>query len=324
MDRRLIAPVVIGIGGIGGIGGLGLRHRFRQDIDRAWRRLDSVDRHIATTRFGPVEYGTHSTGTVTEREHDRTVLVSHGIFHGCDGGLLEVEDLVTDRPVLAPSRFGYLGSALPDDATVADQADAMVELLDHLELTTVDVIGVSAGTGAAVQLALRHPGRVGHLIISSGNWPGSPTAQGPPLWAKMFYTDVAMWLARTVAPSTFARLIGVPPGFPTSEDEAVMIAETGDSIFPIKPRRGGALFDAYVANPDIERYRLEDITVPTLIIHARDDPLASFEAAEAAAHRMRNAVLLALDSGGHLQLGQGEPVRERVEQFLQSWEIDAE
>jgi hypothetical protein len=34
--------------------------------------------------------------------------------------------------VIAPSRFGYLGSALRPSATPADQADAFVALLDQL------------------------------------------------------------------------------------------------------------------------------------------------------------------------------------------------
>jgi pimeloyl-ACP methyl ester carboxylesterase len=319
MGRRTgTAVIAASVIGIGGIAAFGLRQRFHHDIDRAWRRLDSIDRRIASTQFGPVEYWERPIDAATGGAARRPVLVSHGIFHGCDGGMLSVEDMVTGRLVVSPSRFGYLGSALPHDASVTDQADALVDLIDHLELDTIDVIGVSAGTGAAVQLALRHPVRVGHLVISSGNWPGSPTARTPPSWARVFYTDAAMWLVRTASPSAFARLTGVPRGFPRTAADQATINEMGDSIFPVKPRRAGAIFDAYLANPDIERYRLEDLTVPTLIVHARDDPLASYQSAEAAARRIPGATLFTLESGGHLQLGQAEPVREQVAQFLQS------
>ncbi len=316
--RPVTVMVAASVVGIGGIAVLGLRQRFRHDVDGAWRRLDSIDRRIASTGFGPVEYCERRIDAATDGEVGRPVLVSHGIFHGCDGGMLSVEDMVTGRLVVSPSRFGYLGSALPHDASVTDQADALVDLIDDLELDTIDVIGISAGTGAAVQLALRRPERFGHLIISSGNWPGSPTARTPPPWARMFYTDAAMWLVRTASPSAFARLTGVPRGFPRTDADEAMITEMGDSIFPVKPRRAGAIFDAYVSNPDIERYRLEDLAVPTLIIHTRDDPLASYQSAEAAARRIPGATLFPLESGGHLQLGQTELVREQVAQFLQS------
>jgi alpha/beta hydrolase fold len=58
----------------------------------------------------------------------------------------------------------------------ADQADAYVLLFDHLGIGEVDVLGISAGTTSALQLALRHPDRVRHLVIVSGNLPGNPTA----------------------------------------------------------------------------------------------------------------------------------------------------
>ena len=91
---------------------------------------------------------------------------------------------------------------MPSNASSATQADAFVSLLDYLGLDKVDVIGISAGTGAALQLAVRHPDRVGHLVISSGNLPGSPTATAPPGWAKVFYNDVAMWMLKTVSRQT--------------------------------------------------------------------------------------------------------------------------
>ncbi|MDH4278789.1 MAG: alpha/beta hydrolase, partial [Acidimicrobiia bacterium] len=165
------------------IGGRATVRRYRRDLRRAEERLASLHRSVIQTRFGSVEF--------TDTGSGEPLLVSHGIFHGFDGGLASVEHLTGDRRVIVPSRFGYLGSAMPPRATVAAQSEAFALLLDHLELDAVDVIAVSAGTGAAIQLALRHPDRVKHLIVSSGNFPGSATAQAPPGWAKVFYSDRA-------------------------------------------------------------------------------------------------------------------------------------
>ncbi|WP_226963964.1 alpha/beta fold hydrolase [Nostocoides sp. F2B08] len=262
------------------------------------------------TDWGLVEYA--------ERGAGEPVLVSHGIFHGCDGGLLATREEITGLRVIVPSRFGYLGSAMPADASAAEQADAFVALLDLLEITRADVVGISAGTGAALQTALRHPGRVGHLVVSSGNWPGSPTAQAPPQWAKAFYSDPAMWAMRTFVPPMMGRLMGVPVGFPRDENDARRMEEMLESIFPLEPRREGAVFDAFVSNPQVGEYPLEDITVPTLVIHAADDPLASPEAAAAAAGRIPAATLVSLPSGGHLGLGQTGRVREEISGFLET------
>ena len=88
--------------------------------------------------------------------------------------------------------------------------------------------------------------------------------------------------------------------------------------FPSPHGAKGAVFDAYVSNPEIVDYPLEQIRVPTLIIHAEDDPLASFDAAVAASNRIPDAHLVALRSGGHLQLGQAERVRTEIAFFLTS------
>ena len=282
--------------------------RYRRDMRRARLRLDSIDSLEVGLRLGLVEYLDVGDGPC--------LLISHGIFHGCDGGQRSARDIVSGHRIVSPSRFGYLGSAMPENPTAAAQADVFADLLDHLGVESTAALGISAGTGAAVQLALRHPDRLSHLIISSGNWPGSPTSEAPPDWAKTFYNDPAMWLLRAMAPPLIAGLMGIPKGFPQGDEQAAYVEEMLDSIFPLGPRAEGAIFDAFSSNPEINNYPLEQITVPTLIIHTKDDPLASFTAAQAAAERIPRAKLLALESGGHLGLGQTEAVREAIADFL--------
>jgi pimeloyl-ACP methyl ester carboxylesterase len=205
---------------------------------------------------------------------------------------------------------------MPGNPTGAAQADVFVDLLDHLGCESTDVMGISAGTGAAVQMALRHPTRVDHLIISSGNWPGSPTSETPPGWAKAFYNDPTMWMLRAVAPPMMKGLMGVPKGFPEDDEQTAYVEEMLDSIFPLKPRAEGAIFDAFSSNPEINDYPLEQLAVPTLILHSKDDPLASYDAAARAAGRIPGARLVGLDSGGHLGLGQTARVRDAIADFL--------
>jgi len=76
-------------------------------------------------------------------------------------------------------------------------------------------------------------------------------------------------------------------------------------------------FDAFVADPNVNNYRLEAITVPTLIVHAKDDPLVSHEAAQRAASRIPRARLLSVERGGHLLLGgHREVIGREVTAFL--------
>ena len=149
----------------------GVYLRYRRDMKAARARLAAVDRHVISTPWGAVEYAERGSGD--------PVLVVHGIFHNCVGGLLSVRDLFPDRRVIAPSRFGYLGSSMPPNATPAAQADAFAALLDALGIGQIDVVGLSAGAPSALQLALRHPEKVKHLAVLVGNLPGSPNRHRP-------------------------------------------------------------------------------------------------------------------------------------------------
>jgi hypothetical protein len=52
----------------------------------------------------------------------------------------------------------------------------------------------------------------------------------------------------------------------------VDITLSRELLFPFRPRRDGAMFDGYVSNLVADRFPLEELTVPTLVINARDIP----------------------------------------------------
>ncbi|PWT84434.1 MAG: esterase, partial [Blastocatellia bacterium] len=84
---------------------MGIYLRYRRDLNAARARMAAVERHVISTRWGAVEYAERGSGA--------PVLVVHGIFQHCVSGLFSVRDLLLDRRVIAPSRFGYLGSSMP-------------------------------------------------------------------------------------------------------------------------------------------------------------------------------------------------------------------
>ncbi len=300
------AALAASAGAVAAVGG-SLVRRYQRDLGAARARLAAVDRTVTATAFGNVEYIERGTG--------EPLLVSHGILQGCDGALL-FRGVFADRRVIAPSRFGYLGSDMPPRATPADQADAFTALLDALGIAQIDVAGISAGTTSVLQLALRHPERVKHLVILSGNLPGSATAAVQPAWARMSLRQVPLWLIKTFFPSTMAFLAGVPKRFPMTSDDAQFVTEFIGSLFPVTPRVQGIDFDAFVSNADVNNYELEAIRVPTLIVHAKDDPMISYEAAERAADRIPRTRLVLLETGGHLLLGQTDAIRQELARFL--------
>jgi len=60
----------------------------------------------------------------------------------------------------------------------------------------------------------------------------------------------------------------------------------------------------------------EAISVPTLIVHTKDDQLASHEASKRAVERIPGARFVSLESGGHLMLGQTKTIRDELADFF--------
>ena len=299
--------VLAGLAAGAAIPACGVYFRYRRDMNAARARLAAVDRHVISTQWGVVEYAERGSGD--------PVLVVPGIYQHCVAGLLSVRDPFPDRRFIAPSRFGYLGSSLPPNATPAAQADALAALLDALEIGQIDVVGLSAGATSALQLALRHPEKVKHLAVLVGNLPGSPTAIAQPSWTQQVNRQFVMWALRTFAPSTMARLVAaVPREFAISGDDARLVNEFIDSLFPMSPE--GYNFDLVASNADVNNYMLEAMSVPTLIVHTKDDQLASHEASQRAAERIPGARFVSLESGGHLMLGQTKVIRDEVAAFF--------
>lgn len=291
---------------------------YRRDIQNAYAHLDSIERRVIQTDCGPIEAAIRGEG--------EPVLVSHGIGGGFDQGLGLVDAYLGDGyRVIAPSRFGYLGTPMPADATPAGQADAFVCLLDSLNIEQATIVANSAGGTSAIQMALRHPERIRALVFISTAAPSVGeyiTLPPKPVIQVVFGSDFLMWMITTHFQSAMRPAVGVPDGYQLSETEQVMVSGVIRSVLPIKLRTAGFVFDMFTSNLDMDRhpgqYPMEEIRVPTLVIHAVDDSLADYENAEALAARIPDAKLLSIPSGGHLLLRMGETVRSEIAGFLKS------
>jgi len=254
------------------------------------------------------------------RRRRAPLLVSHGVL-GCHVDTVDSWWANLPGPgfrVIGPSRFGYFASTLPKDATPADQADAYALLLDHLEVDRAVVIGFSAGSGSILELARCHPQRVIGLILACCRLGGGITFSNAfaPLFRLAYSADRLFWIFKRLSPTAYSRMMGMPKGYKASPEEADAVAAGMNLLFPLKPRREGAVFDGFVSNLAADRFPFEEIGVPTLVINARDDTFAPYRFAAAAANRIPGAKLVSIESGGHWFLGHDAEVRDAIGAFV--------
>lgn len=262
------------------------------------KQLSEYDAKTISLSYGDMSYVDKGNGEV--------ILSVHGIFGGYDQAFDTCKDFASGYRILAPSRFGYLGSDMLGSGTPAEQATAYVEFLDRLGIDKVYLLATSAGGSIAIRFALDYPERTKGLILYCSAMP--PAAKpanyaeyaGPPAF---LCNDYAMFLMN-----------------PLFEPVMGMDASTIYGMLPVGERKAGVILDASITNPDMARnydsYIIEDLQVPTLILHAKDDKLASYADVEKAWDRFPNSTLVSFETGGHLMVGHEEEVKDAVMAFV--------
>jgi pimeloyl-ACP methyl ester carboxylesterase len=293
---------------------------YQRDMQRAWERVSTGSR-MADTACGPIEYATAGAGP--------PVLIVHGAGGGYDQGL-EFGQALVNRGfrIIAMSRFGYLRTPLPADAAATAQADAHACLLDALNIRRVAIAGASAGAPSAMQLALRHPGRVTALVllVPATYVPrpaGTPPRRTPAGTAFLFDTalksDFLFWATTRLIPRAMMirAMLATPPEVVANADadEQARIANLLEHILPVSPRRLGLRNDGMVI-ASLPRYELERIAAPTLIISLEDDLFGTYAGARYTAQHIPQARFLGYPSGGHLWVGRQSEVVAEIAAFL--------
>lgn len=301
--------------------GVWLYFAFRRDLETSRRRLRGASRVVATAS-GPVEYAERGTG--------EPVLVIHGAGGGFDQGLEIARPLANSGfRIIAMSRFGYLRTPQPADASPAAQADAHAHLLDALGIQCAAVIGGSAGAPSAMQFAIRYPERCAALVLAVPITykPPEVPASAPeisPAAEKILMTivgsDFVYWLASKFARNTvIKRVLATPPAVVRSaaSDEQTRVRRILQNILPISSRTRGIVNDARMA-VSLTRYELEKIHAPTLVLSVRDDGYGTFAGGVYTASHISGASFVGYDSGGHMWVGRQDQMFSEIARFLQS------
>ncbi len=293
---------------------------FRADIARARAATEGRSR-VLNSPYGAIEYADVGTGPV--------VVVIHGSGGGFDQALAFADPL-RKRPLrlIAPSRFGYLRSAMPAGASPQMQADAIDWLLGELGVEDAVIFGGSAGALSATQLALRHPNRCRGLVLgvpatySPDRPPGQNAAPGPVVQRAIdlaLGSDVLFWLGVRLAPAFMTKMIlATDPALAANASvaERARVARTLFHILPISARKAGILMDSATAGAP-EPAPVERIACPMLVISVADDLYGTAASAAYAAQRAPDARLIVYPTGGHLWVGHDDEVWSEIASFVE-------
>ena len=292
-----------------------IRARFEHDMAVATARAAQGSTVVAT-RCGPIEYQQAGQGM--------PLLMIHGSGGGHDQGMAWAKPLTARGiRVIAMSRFGYLRTPRPADASPETQADAHACLLDALGIGTAAVVGVSAGGPSALQTAIRHPQRVAALalVVPIAYKPATVSDSAPPvsdhkdaMLMRLLGSDALFWLGLHAArDQVFRHALATPPEqiAAASAEERARANDMADRILPVSARAAGLRDDTRLGK-QLGPYRLERIRAPTLVVSARDDGFGTFAAAEYTASRIPGATFIGFEHGGHLLVGHNDAVRAGI------------
>ena len=293
-------------------------HAFSGTLAAARRRV-SAGSAVIPTRLGALEFSIAGRG--------RPLIMIHGTGGGFDQGLSFASGLIArGHRIVAPSRFGYLRSDFPADASSANQADGLVELLDRLGIERLPVAGGSAGALSAVQLALRHPDRCSGLILLvpaanvSGRDPVEMTAFQEFMVEGVLNSDFLYWAALNTMPDRLVgTLLATDPALlaQASAEERRRAYRILEEILPISGRVRGMRNDAQLAgNP--AQVEFNGIRVPTLVISVEDDRFGTAATAREIARAVPGAELIVYPSGGHIWLGHDGDVADEITRFIET------
>jgi 3-oxoadipate enol-lactonase len=208
--------------------------------------------------------------------------------------------------ILVPDLRGFGESELGGPYSIADLADDVAGLLDHLGADRAVVGGISMGGYVSLAFAARHARRLLGLILAD-------TKAGPDSAEARAARDQAIGLVRSSGVAAYLeaqlpKLLGAGASPETREQVRTLGAQTPEAVL--------AGLTALRDRPD-RREDLARITCPTLILVGADDVVTPPTEAAALTTAISRAVLVEIPGAGHLSnLEAPQPFTQAIAGFL--------
>ena len=191
-----------------------------------------------------------------------------------------------------------LGFDVKTGYTLTDMARDTLGVMDALNVQKAHIVGVSMGGMIAQRVALAAPARTQSLtsIMSTSGARGLPQARPQVIRALMSRP-------KTTTPQDigdfYVKLLKVigSPAYPVPEAE---VRERANAAFTRNFHPAGIPRQMMAIMADTERAQaLQNIQVPTLVIHGEEDGLVPFACGQDTARRIPNARFVPVEGMGH-------------------------
>lgn len=260
------------------------------------------------TQHGNIEYLDVGTGAPT--------LYFHGTGAGNAAALLLEQSLLRSNcRLIIPNRPGYYGTTLGPQGTAEFCAELAAELLDHLAINRVAVVGTSGGGMPAACFARCYPDRTAALVLQcaqSHQWDDDmwlPDGLGSALFLfrNRIFIPFLRWQNTRHAKASHRNPISCVQNMSGSrfaeirDDIGVLqqITDLTDMTLKCAALPVGIQNDWTIMVGD-NGVTKDTIECSTLIIHDRADPLVPFAHAEWSQSCIPRSRLLDIHAGGHL------------------------
>jgi pimeloyl-ACP methyl ester carboxylesterase len=206
------------------------------------------------------------------------------------------EALAEKFRVIAPAHPGFAATeGIEDIDTMEDMVFHYLDLLDHLGMGRVNVVGVSLGGWIAAELATRYPDRIKRLVL------GAPAG----IWLDDHpMTDMFALMRR---PERLRPVLFHDPGSMLAK---IIVPDEAPEEMMIEAYKAAAATARLAWNPPGHNPklagRLGRIKSPTLILWGDDDKLIPTPYAEAWAGLIEGARAELIPNCGHMLMFEGE------------------
>ena len=198
-----------------------------------------------------------------------------------------LDALAAERRVIAPRHPGYGSADAPADfRSVDDLAYLYLDLLDHLDLKDVILVGASLGGWIALEMCARNHARVAKLALIGSVGVKFGDREERDFADLFFLSDNEAFPALFAAPKQWAPKYAE---LPDAEVEALARERQMMAYYCWRP---------YMHNPTLKRW-LHRVQVPTLVLWGEQDRFAAPSYGRKLAESLPQAQMALIPGAGH-------------------------